>query len=198
VDGYVGFRSLGLDESLNISENLVSLSPAAPGNILVTDNFATSNRFYGGQVGLDSELRYGNWFLDLSTKVALGNVHQVVNISGSTLVTDATGAATLSQGGLLTQASNIGRYTHDRFAVLPEVGLNFGYQVTANLRCFVGYNFLYLSSVVRPAQQIDRVVNPTFIPLNGTAPMGPARPSFALRDTDFYAQGVNFGLEFRW
>jgi hypothetical protein len=198
VDGFVGFRSLGLDESLAVGENLVSLSPAVPGTIALRDSFATTNRFYGGQVGLDSELRCGPWFLDLTTKVALGSVHQMVNVSGATMITDATGAVMLSPGGLLTQGSNIGRFTHDHFGVLPEVGVNFGYQLTPGLRCFVGYNFLYLSSVVRPAQQIDRAVNPTLIPLNGSPMMGPAQPSFTRRETDFYAQGLNVGLEFHW
>lgn len=197
VDGYVGFRSLGLDEKLAVSEGLTALAPPG-GSIFVNDQFKTRNRFYGGQVGLDTEFRHGRCFLDLGTKVALGGVHQVVDIQGNTVVTDAAGGMMIGTGGLLTQTSNIGRHTRDRFAVMPEVGVNLGYQVCDNLRVFVGYNVLYLSSVVRPAQQIDRVVNPTLLPLAGSAPMGPPRPAPTLRDTDFYAQGVNFGLELRY
>jgi hypothetical protein len=54
--------------------------------------------------------------------------------------------------------------------------------------------------VVRPGDQIDRVVNPTQLPLSAAASqlIGPARPVPVLRDTDFWAQGINFGVEFRY
>jgi Putative beta barrel porin-7 (BBP7) len=198
VDAYGGFRSIVLDESLQINESLASLVPDHPGSIAVADQFKTKNDFYGGQLGLNSEYRRGRWFLDLNTRVALGDVHQVVEINGATLTSDPTGVS-LSRGGLLAQGSNIGSYSRDRFAVVPEVGLNVGYQVTECLRVFVGYNALYISSVVRPADQIDRRVNPTQIPGGGGTLVGPANPAFtSFHGTDFYAQGLNFGLEFRW
>jgi hypothetical protein len=198
LDGLIGFRSVGLDDSLQITENLTSLLAAAPGTIVVQDRFATRNRFYGGQVGLDSEFRWGRWFLDLNGRLAVGATRQTVDIQGATLVSDMTGV-TVSPGGLLAQRSNIGQYTRDRFAVAPEVTLNFGYHVTDWLRLYAGYNVLYVSSVVRPGEQIDRAVNPTQIPrLGGTGLVGPANPAFSFRGTDFYAQGLNFGLEFRW
>jgi len=197
IDGYVGFRSLGLDESLQITEGITSLLPLQPGTLLVQDRFATQNRFYGAQFGIDSEVRFGRAFLDLNARLAAGNVHEIVNIQGATITGGPTGVA-FSQGGLLAQASNIGHFDRDHFAVLPEVGLTLGYQLTDYLRVFVGYNVLYLSSVARPAQEIDRVVNPTFIPGSPFPQSGPARPSFTFHQTDFYAQGANFGLEFRW
>jgi hypothetical protein len=198
LDGYVGFRGLGLDETLGITENLTSLLPAAPGSIFVQDRFQTHNRFYGGQIGFETELRRGRWFLDLNTKVALGDTRQTVNIAGQTVTTDAFGGLITSRGGLLALTTNAGNYSRDRFAVMPEVTLNVGYQVTDWMRLFVGYNFLYLSNVARAGDQINRTVNPTGIPLNGSTLQGAAQPSFTFHSTDFYAQGVNFGLEFRW
>jgi hypothetical protein len=198
VDGYVGFRGVGFDEGLNIQENLTSLVPGAPGTFLVQDSFRTRNRFYGGQLGLDTELRWRRWFLDLNAKIALGETRETVQIAGQTVTTDALGGLIFSRGGLLALASNSGSFHRDSFAVLPEVSLNVGYQVTDWMRVFVGYNFLYLSDVARAGDQVNRVVNPTGIPLNGSTLQGAAQPSFAFRSTDFYAQGVNFGLEFRW
>jgi hypothetical protein len=197
IDGYAGFRSLVLDEDLQITESITSVVPGAPGSLLVRDWFSTGNRFYGGQVGINAEARFGLFYLDLNTQVAAGNVHQMVDILGGTSTTTPSGS-TFSPGGLLAQRSNTGHFDRDRFAVLPEVGVTFGYHVTDYLRVFVGYNFLYISNVARPAQQIDRVVNPTFIPGSPIPASGPARPSFTFHETDFYAQGINFGLEFRW
>ncbi len=198
LDGYTGFRGLGLDEKLGITESLTSLLPGMPGSIAVTDRFRTQNRFYGGQIGLDSELRWGRLFLDVNGKVALGDVVQIVDIQGVTTTTDALGGVITSRGGLLALNSNIGHYDRNRFAVLPEVTFNVGYRVCDWMRVFVGYNFLYLSSVVRAPDQINRTVNPTGIPLNGGTVMGAPQPTFAFHGTDFYAQGINFGLQFYW
>src|SRR5204862_492234 len=85
---------------------------------------------------------------------------------------------TEAQGGLLALPSNIGRYSRDRFAVLPEASINLGYQVTPWLRATAGYTFLYCSNVVRPGDQVNLAVNPTQLPSNLTAPApsGPAHP----------------------
>jgi len=103
-------------------------------------------------------------------------------------------------GGVLALPSNSGHFSRDRFAVVPEIDINIGYQVTDHLRAFVGYSFLYSSNVVRPGDIIDRTVNLTQLPSNlGPGSLtGPARPMIIVRDTEFWAQGMNFGLEFRY
>src|SRR5205814_2359684 len=78
VDGYVGIRGLGLSDSLTITENLASTDPRLPVSFIVVDSFRTQNRFLGGQLGFDTELRCRRWFLDLNAKVALGNVRESV------------------------------------------------------------------------------------------------------------------------
>jgi hypothetical protein len=192
VDGIIGFRALGLNEDLIVSENLIVVRGANAGNTFqVTDLFSTRNNFYGGQLGLVSEWRRGRWSLDLKTKVALGSTHQVAEINGSTVIN-----GTPFTGGLLALPSNIGRFSRDFFTWAPEVGLNLGYQFTPHLRGYVGYNFLYWSDVLRPGNQIDRVVNVNQLP--PAIPGGPARPAFTFNGSDFWAQGVNFGLEFRY
>jgi hypothetical protein len=71
-------------------------------------------------------------------------------------------------------------------------------ELTANVRARVGYTFLYVSSVVRPGDQIDRAINPHQVPIDQDfgLPGGPNRPAPELRATQFWAQGINFGLEF--
>jgi hypothetical protein len=194
-DFLVGYRHLQLDEALAVTENLTVLT-AGGGAFALTDRFSAKNAFDGGQIGWDAEFRRNRWFLDLKTKIALGNVHQTVNIAGATVITDpALGVRTFA-GGLLAQPTNSGQFSRNRFAWAPEVGVNVGYQLTDHLRAFVGYDFLYLSSVVRPGNQVDFAVNSNQLapPLAG----GPARPAFAFHGSDFWAQGINFGLEFRY
>ncbi len=62
----------------------------------------------------------------------------------------------------------------------------------------MGYDFLYWSSVARPGDQIDRTVNSTQIAPRTGPFTGPARPAFEFKNTDYWAHGVNFGVEFRY
>jgi Putative beta barrel porin-7 (BBP7) len=202
-----GFRYLELDEGLGINEitrvnsALPAGSPLFGGSTISTsDQFDTHNYFYGAQIGAQGELCWGRMFVDVLGKVALGVTHEVVDIHGATAITSPAGTTVVTPAGFLALGSNSGHFTRDRFAVVPEVGINVGYQITRNVRAFVGYSFLYWSSVVRPGDQVDVGLSGTQIPTDTrfNPQAGPARPAVLLRDTDFWAQGVNFGLEFRY
>jgi hypothetical protein len=210
IDAILGFRYLALTESLQVSENLQVLIPPGTsilvggamatvpggGSFALIDRFSTQNRFYGTQVGVGGEYRYGAWSVGGRAVVGLGTTQQVVDVSGSTRITGGSSPGSFP-GGLLTQTSNIGRHTRDLFGVVPEVGLNVGYQFTNHLRAFVGYNFIYWNNVVRPGNAVDLRVNPNLIPPpNGLG--GPSLPAFAFRGSEFWAQGVTFGIEFRY
>jgi hypothetical protein len=201
LEGLAGFRYLNLEEGLHIAENVQvgATSPVFAGNqILITDVFDTHNNFYGGQLGARAEYRRKRWFVNVLTKVALGDANQVVAIRGLTTVN--TQPLTSANAGLLAVASNSGRFTRDNFAVVPEVNANVGFQITQRLRGFIGYSFLYLSRAARPGDQVDTAVNVNQVPTSATYGVvgGQARPQFVFRSSDFWAQGVNFGLEFRF
>jgi hypothetical protein len=206
VDALVGYRHFGLEEGLGITEDLITLT-AIPGianvgdRIVITDRFDTRNYFHGGQVGAVAEWRRDRWVVQGTVKVALGNMHQRIDIAGRTTILPgpAGGAVQDFPAGLLALGSNSGSFSRDRFAVIPEVGVKLGYQLTDSLRAFVGYDFLYISNVVRPGDQIDRVLDVNQIPLvGGAAPPPPARPLVPFRTTDFWAQGLSVGLELRY
>ena len=96
--------------------------------------------------------------------------------------------------------SNSGRFVHGRFAVVPELDVRLGYQLSRHARLFAGYTFLYWSEVVRAGDQIDTSLNATQVPVVRPAGplLGPARPAFSFHGTDLWAQGGTFGLEFRY
>jgi hypothetical protein len=191
----VGFRFLELQEDLNIAE----FSDNA-GNLRVSeDHFGTHNEFYGTQLGLDWTWRCGRWSIDMRAKVAMGDTVRTVNINGATGFFAPGGAATGANGGLLALPSNIGRTTRSCFGVVPEAGINVGYQVTDNLRLYVGYSFLYWANVYRPGDQVDPVIDASQIPgAVGIAPAGQNRPKVLLHGTGFWAQGMNCGLQYRY
>ncbi|MGF1581098.1 MAG: BBP7 family outer membrane beta-barrel protein [Gemmataceae bacterium] len=202
-----GFRFLELAESLNIRQRSVGLvdNPTNPdcmfsaGNVtVIEESFATRNRFYGGQVGLDWTIRHGCWFVGVTSKLALGNMHQTVTIQGNTFTTPLGMPTVATSGGLLARPSNIGVYSRDQFAVIPEVGVKLGYNITDRLSAYVAYNFLYVSAVARPGDQIDRTVNLTAPPGLPQGGVSPTRPLFIFQDTGFWAQGWSVGLKWQY
>lgn len=213
LDMLGGFRYLDLLEDLAVNQNSTLLADGvanfqgatalAPDSILVSDRFVTHNMFYGAEVGARAEFVHGSWFLNLSGKLAVGGERQTIITNGaSTLIQPLTqpGVANVVGGGLLATATNIGRRSRERFAVVPELGLNFGYQFCEQVRLFAGYSFIYWSSVARPGDQIDPVVNVTQVPIHPSyGPLtGAARPVPLFQESSFWAQGINLGVEIRF
>lgn len=201
LDFLVGYRYWNVSDEVTVTENLTALAgqTAVPAGtrFLITDRFTTSNSFNGGMVGLSGEKQRGRWFVGGRASVALGVNSQTIDINGSTVITTPGAGSTTTAGGLLAQPSNIGHYTRSAFAVVPELGVRAGVQVTEHARVFVGYNFLYMSNVVRAGDQIDLRVNLNQLaPNNGLG--GPALPAFTPKTTDFWAQGISLGLELRY
>lgn len=202
ADLLTGFRFLRFQERLGIAEGeqVSATAPAFAGDTIgVVDHFDTTNDFYGGNIGVRGSVGWGRWDLASVAKVALGDVHQLITIAGTTSIAPPGQPATVTPAGLLALPTNSGSFTRNVFAVLPEGDLSVGFWFTKHLRAYIGYSFVYLSNVVRPGDQIDRTVNTTFVPTTlNPGPTSPARPAFSLYATDFWAQGINFGLTYRY
>ncbi len=196
LDLIAGYFFSRIDESVEIDSSQLGLSGGGAGTrIDVFDAFRTENEFHGGQFGLMTERECGMWSLRMIGKVALGNMNQRVDIAGSR-VTTAGGASASSQGGLLALDSNIGEYETNEFAVVPEFDLTVGYQISRRLEATMSYSFIYWSDVARPGDAIDRTVNLSQV---GGAPLtGPRRPVYNHEDSDFWAQGLSFGLKYEY
>ena len=104
---------------------------------------------------------------------------------------------TTHDGGLLAQTSNIGTYSQNEFAVVPELDVKLGYQMTEQLKVSLAFTAIYWSNVVRPGQQIDLDVHPDLLPPSPTFTSG-SHPTFAFDTTDYWVQGLSFGGEYRW
>ncbi len=92
IDGFAGWRFLGLNKSLSMQENVNVVSPAstalpngstivAGSQDIVRDRFGTTNLFNGAQIGGVGEYRFGRWCVNLRTSIALGGTEQFVNVS---------------------------------------------------------------------------------------------------------------------
>ena len=202
---FAGYRFLGLNESLTINEFITALpgntNDPAGTNVTVTDRFETRNRFNGGQVGYAAERTWDRWSVDGRASLALGNTTQTVEAVGyqTRLRPGMTSPDTFS-GGLLAAGPNLGSFTQNRFSVAPEFSINLGFWVTPVIKAYVGYNFLYWSNVIRPGDQIDRMVDVTFVPNPppGVPFSGQNRPQPTFQQADLWVNGIQFGLMGRW
>jgi len=206
ADLFGGFRFVELQDSINFVEDFHGL-PTAPApytstNIVSQDFFSTRNEFYGPQFGMSGEYNYGILSFEARAQLAVGDTHQTFLIDGDQALTPVGSThTTISKGDLYALPSNIGRYERDRFSVIPEIDFNVGVMLTRHLRAFVGYDFLYWNNVARAGEQIDRNIDITQVPnfpVPGVASAGQTRPSAPRDSTDFWAQGVTFGFEFRY
>ncbi|MGI8981699.1 MAG: BBP7 family outer membrane beta-barrel protein [Pirellulaceae bacterium] len=192
MDLLLGYRSVRLDENLTFIENCDLNGVPHDGR----DGFDTQNNFNGFDLGTMLQFRRGCWSLDLTTKVGIGNTRSVVLING---VAFQDGVPQTPAGSILAVSSNSGRHVNNAFTMLPEVDLNVGYQINPCWRFTTGYSLMYWCGVYRPGDQIDQHINPNLwppLPLNGNnAGLWPQYPG---RASDFWAQGINFGLEARW
>jgi len=195
VDLLAGYRFLHLNEGLDIADTEINTDPLSGipvgTRIDLTDSYHTSNNFNGGELGLEAEFRRGRLFVDVLGKVALGNTSAHVGINGATRIDPDT---TFIPGGFLASPAQLGQFHRNHFAVVPEAGVRVGWQVTDSLRAFIGYTFIYWSDVARPGDQVSLAVSPSHLP---PVPVTALQP-LNIRFSDYWAQGLNFGVEFRY
>jgi hypothetical protein len=200
TEAIFGLRFLELEEAVAIEENMLSTDVTTPGSLAISDRFDTRNRFDGIDLGWSYRRVRGFWSVDTMLRLAIGNTRQTVTIRGRTTVNDPTNTPPVQTlpGGLLTQTSNIGTFQQDEFAVVPEFNLNLAYQLTSRFKISLGYTAIYWSNVVRPGDHMSRDINPNLFPPPPASFSGTQRPAFAFDPTDYWAQGINFGGEYRW
>jgi len=215
VSGLVGVRYVNLQEDLGIhnsaqfalpagqSDGQVSFVPSSLA-FATTDSIGARNQFYGGQVGLDLDMFVGRFIIDLRAKIALGVMHESVDVFGSNVATSVPASAVPNQGvptpgGMLSSPLDQGTHSRNELAFVPEVNLKLGYMITPNLRAYLGYDFLYLSNVVRPGDQTGISTSGVVATVQGTtSQITVSQPAFRFKDTDVWFNGINVGVELRF
>jgi Putative beta barrel porin-7 (BBP7) len=202
LDLLLGFRYLHLDELLRVTETGAQTNNGVTTTGTLTDSFRTSNNFFGSNIGVIAQRQWGPWSIDFISKFGVGTNMSTVDIAGSVAFVNPT--ANFNQG-LFAQPSNIGHWQNSHFSVVSETGLNLGFNILPRTRLHVGYSILYWSNVLRPGDQMDPIIDQTLVP---TPPGTPARfqplhpsdphPVVTFKRSDFWAQGLNFGITVRW
>jgi hypothetical protein len=194
-----GARFLSLDQKLRMDEASHDIGAPPLGREFAEDEFAAENRFYGGQVGADVDFFWWSVVdLDVVAKVAVGDSDEHLGIGGTTTVTRPAGFS--PDRGLFSQPTNVGRFSRHELAVVPELTVTLGLQVCPGVRAYAGYNVIYWSDVLAPADLIDPRVSVQPVGSRGSSPpqLGKSLPLPILKNTDFWAQGVVVGMEFSY
>jgi len=203
VTGLVGFRYINFREDLDFG-----VTSQREGDFVTRlDQFHAKNNFYGGNLGLRVEYQMGRFFVEATGKVALGSMNQTIDINGAT--TGFTPGAkdfinvVNAPGSVFAQATNSGVHSRNVFGVVPEAEFKLGYNITRNIQGYAGYNLLYLNNVARPGAMIDHNTNPSqfgggFTPGAPRPLVGAPAPNFSFQRSDFWAQGVTFGVQVKF
>src|SRR6185369_1258966 len=127
----------------------------------ITDQFNALNQFNGGILGVQWNKYCGVWTWNWLGRVSLGNMHESLNINGSTTIVDPTGGTNTTAGGLFSGASNIGHHSRDEFTAIWEMGFNLNYRFRPCTQLNIGYTLLYMNDVLLPANNIDTNIGTT-------------------------------------
>jgi hypothetical protein len=196
IDLLLGYRYTRLNDELGIDQSSLwtrSQNNIRPGTTKdLFDSFEANNQFNGGQLGLSFRERAGPWSMEILGKVALGNTSSQVCVDGATLTTLPNGSSATYAGGLLAQPTNMGVHEQNQFSVIPELGVTLGYNFSRRLRGTLGYTFIYWNKVLRAGEQMDLSLSQ----LPPEATRGAQRPVVLMKNTDFWAQGINAGLDY--
>lgn len=180
-----GYQYVRIDDKLSTRSIWVDLQPGngIPDGTVFTDNDAirAKNDFHGISMGFMSDIQGGRFNLAMMGKCALGDMHQNINVNSSSLV---DGVPVASSGFIGTR----GIVKRDQFCVVPEGSLTGGYQLTDNINLSVGWNFMYFSRVATAGGQVQQ---------NRTGAFGAPAP-LAIRNSDFWFQGVTLGVNARF
>jgi hypothetical protein len=198
------FKYYNLEEKLTIADTSRSVggtaffngAPQPAGTIVsVRDFYSTINRWYGGSGGLRLNWTPGRWAVSWDGRLGVGAVQRKVTVDGST-VASGVGATRSTGPGLLTAGATTGVFNEYRFSLAPEMNVRVAYHLTDHIAITAGYQFLYITKVARPGDQVYRSVNPGFVPSgqNFGAAGGPALRPFAIRESDFWLHGFGVGL----
>lgn len=202
-----GFRYLGQKDEFRLDQSSTVLAPGTvgfggapappPDIVSLRDYLQTDNNFYGLQLGVQGRLQSGPWNVDLGARMGLGMNQEHLEATGRTTLTSSIGQIGYLFGGLYVPP-NLSRADRSPIGYMSELNVRFGYRFNEHWLVSVGYTFLYWGNIIRPEEQINPDIDPRNVPSNLSYNPNAHLPPFALQATNYWAQGLTFGLEYRY
>jgi Putative beta barrel porin-7 (BBP7) len=210
VEGMLGLRYLDLSDGITLGQassfvanpvNFPAFAALAGNRIADQESFTSQNRFIGGQAGVRGNLLFDTFIVTGQLQLGVGDTNEQINIQGSQLRTLANGQTIVSQGAVLALPGNIGRYTENKLAVVPEMGLKFTVPINGHVSLSLGFTTLYWSRIARPADQVEMSINSSQIPsFPGATPGagGVTHSGIPFNQSDMWLMGASFSVQVKW
>lgn len=192
IDLITGYHFSRVNDAILMRSRFTDVDPQSVdfgAETTVIDQFAGANEFHGGIIGFIWERDCGCWNTQLLARTALGGMRQRMRIDGSFTFDTLAAPPVVTPGGLFTTDSNMGTYEQFEFAAVTEFGATCAYRIGRCTQVTLGYSFLLWSSVQRPSDAIDTVID---------LGNNPTRPAFDFNTTSYWVQGLNVGFEFKF
>jgi Putative beta barrel porin-7 (BBP7) len=199
VSGIYGLRYL----DLTIDQTLLQILTVGDDRYIVDDagnqtisttilagEYQAHNQFYAAQVGLRFDSDFGRFFFNGFGKFAFGAMQQTL------LTNEAVVNSDIVIPDNVYPSSTVTRETRTRLAFALEGNLSAGFHITENMSIFAGYNVIVMTRVAQMAGNGAPTSGPGTITI-GT-PEKPIPVTNIFTEGRYYAQGLNFGLEFRY
>lgn len=180
-----GVRYLDFHQQLDLQDNSTPLGTATvpfagvlaitnPNIVRVTDYYQTRNQFFGGQLGMRGKVNLRRLELGAGAKVALGGTHQNLTIRGTSEALTSSGQlVVLAPGGLLANASNMGSFSRNDLAIVPELDVKLGYRISNRFTAYLSYNLLIWQNVAMVGPQVNRNVDLRNVPTSAIFNVAP-------------------------
>lgn len=182
LDLIAGYRYIHLGDSVATSFDVVSATipgPLSP-RLMGEQSTRTRNDFNGGEAGFQFQGRVGKITFDWISTVAIGATTTEIDRSftrsyiGGDPLGNLIGVPIPPFGIPVIQTGGLTKETE--FAFVPHIGVKLGWEVIDHVRLTAGYDVIYWSRVRRAGELF-----------NGGDTV-----------SDFWAQGVSGGFEFRY
>ena len=191
-----GFSHFGIDDTLSVNSTSIQTTDALGGLVGdrtdISDLIETENRFFGGQIGFESQINRGKWSFKTLTKVHLGNMEQIYRGTGLRTFTTGGVPADSTNGGVLALGDtfNTTALDEDKFTFAPEANVKLAYQFRPNVSMSIGYSFIYWDDVLLAGDNINNVYNGDAIT---SPPAALAQPASERKDSSLYTHGIDLG-----
>ena len=192
IDLITGYHFSRVDDQIVMRSRFTDVDPQSVDFGAVTtvvDRFAGNNDFHGGIIGFIWERDCGCWNTQLLARTALGGMRERMRIDGSFTFDTLAAPPVTTPGGLFTAPTNLGTYGQTEFATVSEFGATAAYRIGRCTQITLGYTFILWSSVQRPSDAIDPVID---------LGNNPTRPAFNFNTSSYWVQGLNVGFEFKF
>ncbi len=195
IDMVLGVKHLNLSEDFQISLN-DTLNPSD--YYRAKDRWETKNSILALKLAVRGRVNIGtNWKFTAEGSVALGMNRESVDVSGSGSISSGGATRAWDSGGVFTGPCNMGRKSRSKLVYIPEVKIGIEQKRSERISLTANAHVMYISDVIRPGEQVNRIISTTGTGFASQGHPDPAAPYPTRRfeTNDYVSYGLTLGVK---